>query len=419
MRSTKNVILICIDCLRSDFVSEDYANTPFLNERRDRGTFFTNMHSTATTTTPCVASVLTGNYSETNGVNSHHNVRLNPELDTLAGVFGVEGYNTYAMVTGPIVEDTGLDRGFNRFWYRDRNENLVGDWQQTAIRHLNRLSEPFFLYLHLWELHGPIEVPESYDRAKYGSLGAPHAKKYSRMLSALDRALETFCSALPENTTIAFTGDHGEHLTGWERPFYGYFQHLRDYLRYDRQLDVRRIERTVNRVHEKVAGPRISDHFVEAGHGHTVYDVETNVPFILSSSRDKGKTVDTLVRQIDIFPTLLQAAGIDVPETTEGTSLLPPSDISDRTAYIRACGPPYVLGHSVMRSIRARNYKYIDYPERGWSPDLYDLDEDSGEQRPISDDELKAELDGKLPENRLRDQENLDVDNLLRDLGYL
>ncbi|WP_231190032.1 sulfatase-like hydrolase/transferase [Haladaptatus sp. DYF46] len=419
MSRDRNVVLVCVDCLRSDFVSEDYADTPFLNGNRDSGTFFANMHSTATTTTPCVASVLTGNYSETNGVNSHHNVSLNPDLDTLGEVFSAEGYDTYAMVTGPIVEDTGLDRGFDRFWYRDRNENLVGDWQQSAIRRLDRLSEPFFLYLHLWELHGPIDVPEPFDNEEYGSLSAPHARKYSRMLSALDRALETFCSALPEDTTVAFTGDHGEHLTGWERPFHGHIQNLRDYLRYDRQLDVRPIERAVNRLHERVARPRISDHFVEGSHGHTVYDVETNVPFILPSPKSEGRTVDTLVRQIDIFPTLLEVAGLEVPESTTGRSLFPSSDITDRTAYCRACGPPYALGHSVMRAVRTRDHKYIEYPERGWSPDLYDLDEDSDEHRPIDDDALKAELVGHLPENRLRDQEDLDVDDLLRDLGYL
>ncbi|MCO8244773.1 MULTISPECIES: sulfatase-like hydrolase/transferase [unclassified Haladaptatus] len=419
MCSDTNVVLICIDCLRSDFVRDDHADTPFLNETRDRGTFFSNMHSTATTTTPCVASILTGNYSEGNGVNSHHNVKLDPELDTLAESFGSEGYNTYAMVTGPIVEDTGLDRGFDRFWYRDRNRNLVNEWKRTAIQRLDRLSEPYFLYVHLWELHGPIEVPEPYDTTKYGPLSAPHAQKYSRMLSALDRSLEAFCSALPENTAVAITGDHGEHLTGWERPFYNYIRYLRNHLRYDRRIDLRPIERAVNRLHERVVRPQIPDHFLEAGHGHTVFDVETNVPLILSSPESDGETVDTLVRQIDIFPTLLQLAGISNPETSEGKPLLPSADIDDRNAYIRACGPPYVLGHSIMRAVRTRDYKYIEYPERDWSPDLYSLDDDPEEHRPAHDDETASRLAEKMPEDELRDREDLDVDDLLRDLGYL
>lgn len=419
MSEHPNVVFVCIDCLRSDFISEEYADTPFLNETRDGGTFFTNMHSTATTTTPCVASIFTGNYSESNGVNSHHNVSLNPELDTLAEVFGSGGYSTYAMSTGPIVEDTGLDRGFDRFWYRDRNENLVGDWGKTAMRRLERLSEPFFLYLHLWELHGSIEVPERYDRAEYGSFDAPYARKYTQMLSALDRRLESFCEALPEDTIVAFSGDHGEHLTGRGRPFYGYIRHLRDYLRYDRPTDLRSLERGLNRLHETLARPKISDHFLEIAHGHTVFDVETNVPFILSSSRSGSETVETLVRQIDIYPTLLRIAGLPIPDSVAGEPLLPSSEIDDRDVYSRACGPPYALGHSIMRAIRTRDHKYIEYPERDWSPELYDLNADPKEHRPISDDELQAELAQKLPEKRLQDQEALEVDDLLRDLGYL
>jgi len=414
-----NVVVICIDCLRTDFLSEEYADSPFLNEKRENGAFFSNMHATATTTTPCVASILTGNYSEANGVNSHHNVSLDPDLYTLAEVFGSEGYDTYAMVTGPIIEDTGLDRGFDRFWYRDRNENLVGNWRETAIRRVRRLTEPYFLYFHLWELHGPIEVPEPYDHREYGSFTAPHARKYSRMLSALDRGLEAFCAALPENTIVAFTGDHGEHLTGWERPVYRYLRRLRDYLRYTRPTDLRPVERAVNRLHRAVARPRIADHFLEAGHGHTVFDVETNVPFVLSSPRERGETVDTLVRQIDIFPTVLEEAGLPIPRTSGGESLLPASEIEHRNAYVRACGPPHVLGHSVMRAVRTPDYKYVEYPERGWSPEVYRFDDDPEEHRSLSDDELAAELAEMLPAERLTDQERLDVDDLLRDLGYL
>jgi arylsulfatase A-like enzyme len=69
------------------------------------------MVSTTTTTTPSVASYLTGRYSENNGINTHHNVNLRDDIETLGERFRSEGYNTYAMVTGPLVEETGLDRG--------------------------------------------------------------------------------------------------------------------------------------------------------------------------------------------------------------------------------------------------------------------------------------------------------------------
>ena len=141
-----NVLFLCVDCLRQDFVASDRADTPFLDELVSDGVYFSNMYSTTTTTTPCVASFMTGCYSEKNGVNSHSYSELDDDVETLAGVLGENGYSTHAMATGPLVTETSLDRGFDSYWYRDRNKNLAGEWGTTVREKLSRLDDPFFLY---------------------------------------------------------------------------------------------------------------------------------------------------------------------------------------------------------------------------------------------------------------------------------
>lgn len=56
----------------------------------------------ASTTTPAVATHMTGSYPD-----RHDGVT------TPADVFGRNGYRTLAHVTGPIVEETNFDSGFD------------------------------------------------------------------------------------------------------------------------------------------------------------------------------------------------------------------------------------------------------------------------------------------------------------------
>ena len=105
-----NTVFVCVDCLRNDFIDSEYADTPFLDEFVQSSLYFSNMYSTTTTTTPAVASFMTGHYSEINGVNSLRNAELSDEVDTLAERFSEDGFNTYAKTTGPLVQHRAFKR---------------------------------------------------------------------------------------------------------------------------------------------------------------------------------------------------------------------------------------------------------------------------------------------------------------------
>ena len=75
----------------------------------------------------------------------------------------------------------------------------------------------------------------------------------------------------------------------------------------------------------------VSDHgeeFMDHGwgwHGNTVYGESVNVPLMLHwpGVLPEGLVVDTTVESLGLMPTLLELAGIPVPETVQGQSLLP------------------------------------------------------------------------------------------------
>src|SRR6056297_1798049 len=205
--SSSNVLFVTVDCLRQDFVEENYAHTPFIDRIRGDGIEFTNLYSTTTTTTPAVAALFTGSYSERNGVHSLREAELDPTIETGAELFRDNGFETAALVTGPLVPETKLDRGFDHYWYREQDENLVGGWFDTAVDRLSSLSDPFFAYMHLWEIHDPVTVPEKYDSDDYGRTS------YARGLAALDAALEKLVENISSDTVVALHGDHGESIS--------------------------------------------------------------------------------------------------------------------------------------------------------------------------------------------------------------
>lgn len=407
-----NVVVVCVDCLRRDFIDRSYADTPFADRLVKRGTFFRDMHSTTTTTTPAVASLLTGTYSERNGVNSLRDIELSEDITTLAEVLSEVGYDTHAFVTGPLVAETELDRGFDTYVCRDPEEDAFSPWFETTIERLSGMETPFFSYLHFWEIHSEISVPDEFDKEQYGSI------PYARALSALDRKLETLYEELPADTLFVLTGDHGESITTRNNLVASALKEIRDKVRWDWGVDTRAVERRINRL---LSGRRydIPDHYLEDGHGDNLYDFTTNVPFVLDGPDVPASTVDVQVRQIDVFPTILDYLDVDPPESTiDGASLLPPAAVEDRIAYTRGCGEALRGERNWMRAVRYNGEKYIEWTERDWSPELYQLETDPW-QLQARIPENKSEYQSLYPHDSLKQSERLAIDERLEDLGYL
>jgi arylsulfatase A-like enzyme len=369
------------------------------------------MYSTATTTTPAVASYFTGQYSEANGVNSLRNVDLEPSLDTLAEQFSSAGYHTEAMVTGPLLPETGLDRGFDRYEHRNKNVGVFTDWFNGTLERVEDFSEPFFYYLHLWEIHHPINVPSKYDTVEYGD------RPYTRVLSGVDSALKLLYERVSDDSLFVVHGDHGEAISTRESLFAKGFKKIRDYLRYDREIDTRRIEQRVNQFRRSHAP--FPDHYLENGHGEVTHDFTTNIPFLICGPGIDNEHIDIQVRQIDVYPTLLDFANI--PYNTEaftGETLADVSAVEHRDAYTRACGEALHGKKNWLRSLRTGNERYVEYANRDWDAELYDLNDDPQELDPITDFDPEP-YRRRLPTDQLREAEDIGIDHQLKDLGYL
>jgi arylsulfatase A-like enzyme len=206
-----NILLIVTDCARSDHWLGPGRNavTPNLDHLVAGGVSFPTTIVEKPCTTPSFATLLTGLYSPRHGVHLVWGYRLPKQVPLLTEVFAAHGYHTYAEVSGPLLPEMGLDRGFETYTYRAPCDFLHTAWGDQFIERLRtgHYRPPWFILLHLWELHPDRYVAPAYNRPQFGT------NEYERAISSLDAQLGRVFTATGDDTLIAFTGDHGEKTT--------------------------------------------------------------------------------------------------------------------------------------------------------------------------------------------------------------
>lgn len=435
MDTKKNVLFICVDCLRNDFSLGDLGrNIDLFTRFREEGACFPSMISTASTTSPSVASLMTGEYPFKHGIQSLTEFKLKDDVKTLAEFFQSAGYETLGHTCGPITEETGLDKGFDRYEYREPDQTVYTDWFDEFKTDLESQSDPWFTYLHLWEIHVGRNLPPDTqkDELPYRASVRGLAEKLEELLDIVDL----------EETVVALTGDHGESIntgaTGQRLSLLSNsprIPHPSNSLRDARTWLFDTVCRPAgvetegihNGLRKYVSTPCPTG-LKYIGHGYHVYDFLVNVPFaLLGPDIEAGRTEDEQVRHVDIFPTLVDAAGLE-PPSVEGQSLLT-GDIEHRPAYLRACGEVLRSEANWLDGIRYDGYKFVRGRERNLRQ-LFDLSADPAEQtnivseEPETADRLESKLDeiiaaGETDSSTYSMEEETKMQERLEGLGYL
>jgi len=205
-----NVLMIVIDCLRSDriFGADRSCKTPNIDRLAAASVCLPNMFVENSATAPAFANIFTGCYSLFHGVTALFGVKMNPDLFTLADAFTANGYHTYAEVTGPLMPLLGMDRGFDEYHYRSQEDYFFTPWGAQLLEKFRRreLAEPWFSLVHFWELHEPRQIRPEFDAPEWG------ASSFDRALSGLDVYLGELLSVVGPDTVVILTGDHGERI---------------------------------------------------------------------------------------------------------------------------------------------------------------------------------------------------------------
>jgi choline-sulfatase len=376
------VILISVDTLRADHLScyqPGRRPTPHIDSLAKNGTLFSQVSSPYPLTLPAHVALFTSEYPFTTGVEDN-GVPLNSSTATLATVLKSAGYRTGAFVGSFILDRRfGLARGFdvydgpldlhkteNRAVERKRPGAQVAE---AAMRWVDQNKDsPFFLFLHLYDLHLPYDLPQG----------------YSGELAYVDRVLGDFFAflqrrGLMEKSLVVFTSDHGEGL---------------------------------------------GDHG-ESTHGYFIYQSTLHVPLIVhwpaASRRIPKDRVDDAAGLLDVTPTILEALGIRAPAGMKGRSLVGAG--GEREIYSESIYARNHFGCASLRSVRAGRYKYIEAPK----PELYDLASDPKELHNLYEQQRSkaAQLSGRIAAIRASSptatpaKPTAENAAALRSLGYL
>ncbi len=439
-----NVLLISIDSLRADRLrcyGHSRDTSPHIDALAAAGVRFERTMAVAPWTLPSHVSLLTGLHPREHDVNKSTST-LSPELPLLPTAFKQAGYRTGGIVSGPFMGRVfGFARGFDyyddeiarmdekrshlEFATSQRLADKAIEWLRryaTASRPDRTETRPFFLFLHLWDVHYDYKPPPPYDRMfdpdyrgrangvfrPWRSIfeGAPpgadrdveHVRAlYDGEVRYTDEHLGRVLDALNEmgvadSTIVCVTADHGDE-------FYEHGQ---------------------------------------GGHQRTLFDEVLRVPWIIRGPGVGGPRVATTpVSNIDIMPTLMELAGIPPPsEQLSGRSWAATVRGETAEATARPCfgethyhwTAPATHTEGRLVSVELDGWKLIRRLDEPRFERLYDLRVDPGEQRDVaaanhdraaSLRKLLDEHDAKGPRYRAGDMSDPKTRSRLEELGYL
>lgn len=432
-----NIIFILTDDQRWDalgYEGNKIIHSPQMDRLASEGTWFKNAFVTTPISAASRASILTGLYERTHGYTFQQGPLKKPYMDlSYPLILRQNGYNTgFFGKFGVIYKDA--EKLFNEAEIYDRNDKFSdrrGYFYKTIGKdtvHLTRYTgyqaqqfiknassdKPFCLSLsfsaphaqdnaheqYFWQeksdsLYSDITIPppllgddkyfnalpkevrEGYNRLRWSwRFDTPEkyqhsVKGYYRMISEIDDEIGELRKLLEEkgiaeNTVIIFMGDNGYYLG-------------------ERQL---------------------ADKWL-------MHDNSLHVPLIIyDPGAKKHNDISDIVLNIDIAKTILDIAGVEIPEEYQGISLLPylrnkkPERIREEILFEHLWKLPEIPSSEGIRTSEWKyfRYRFIEAPE-----ELYDLVND-----PLETKNLASDPDYKKIVEQLRNKCNTQIEKYVK-----
>lgn len=383
-----NVVLVVIDSLRANHLGcfgYERATSPFLDSIVDNSVFFERANSVSSYTCEVVPALLSGLLPSSSKTGTGW-LAVVPPTENLPTLFSKAGYKTALFTDQPAVRECRPEQGFgevdhiaNRFGISQQGPKLSA--RALEFVRLNKRAR-FMMYLHYMDPHAPYDPKKEsylrfakdiypnplnlYDQVRpvlpallVEGFGPGEARfedlmlRYDAEIFEADNAIRLLFEGLRrqgvlDNTVVIITADHGEEFLD-----HGYVEHA-----------------------------------------WRLYSESVHVPLFFHAPRFlKPARVNDPVSLIDLAPTLLDLAGINHGRTDfDGKPLFAWNGgspaFAPRTQPLIA--ELLMETRNTVRMVVDGGYKYLA-AQRWLTPD------ECAHQAAVQDDELKALRAGTLP----------------------
>ncbi|MFW6157361.1 MAG: sulfatase-like hydrolase/transferase, partial [Balneolaceae bacterium] len=366
----------------------------------EEGVHFTNAFVTTSICMVSRTSILTGQYMSRHGI-TQFGVELEPEAlaDTYTGQLREEGYWTGFVGKYGIGQAREDDFDFLRSYegqhWMDNNEgDSIHVTEKNARDAIDFLRErpddkPFLLSVSYFAAHAEDRAPEQYLPQDWSE---EYYEDVSIPPSPLNRA--EYYEALPDFLKLETNEGRVRYNWRFDSPD-RYQEYMTNYFRLITEMD-EAVGRLIDELKEQGEYENTLILFIgdngyfygDRGLADKWYPYEQSirVPMIVHDPRQDsgGITRDEMVLNIDLAPTILSAAGLDIPDAMQGEDLAPlylsdnPPEWRDEFYYEH----PTITHQSRIPSSEAVvrfDMKYVNWPE--WEHEqLFDLEEDPTEK---------------------------------------
>jgi arylsulfatase A-like enzyme len=417
---------------------------------------FKNAISTSSHTKDSFPGIFSSTFPSAQG--RHH---VDSSNTTLAQVFSDAGYETAGFHSTPMMNAYGYGDGFEQFKDlvdHQTNRPLDGvikripspllsplhrilkrlggaggvdavdsratasEVTDAATEFLDRMQEPFFLFVHYMDVHSPYWPPEAYVEEYAGGISEQRVRELNKQL-------------LENKDSI-----HGDPETLSPRDLEQARALYDASIRYADDC-ISELLKTVDDLglSDETVTVITADHgeeFLDHGgffHGQKLYEELLHVPLLIEGPEINNGTRSEQVSHLGLAPTLLDYLEVSVPESMIGepyTALFNGS--GDGNEFALAESTVKRLGQDVGRVIACRHKSGLklifNEGETEWAADeweLYDLREDPEEKHNVYHEannqilsEMKEHISG-IREGTVQDEEVEVAEQRLKDLGYI
>jgi arylsulfatase A-like enzyme len=310
----KNVVLLSLDALRADHVSSygyDRETTPNLDRFAAENVQFSNAYSVSTHTREAIPGLLTGRYP-----NACVNDSYELAADTVASHLRETEYTTGAFHANPYVSRAyGFDRDFDAFdddlylgqhklvalaqraydKIRNRHYARAETINERALEFVDSTEEPFFLWAHYMDPHGPYSPPREYQTVFHDEyVGMKRAQKMYKRAAVSDP------DSITDDEHQAMVNLYDEEIRYADAQFGAFVEKLESRGLLNETLII------VTADH----GDAFGEHGYY-GHPRNLDDELLSIPMIMHVPDNDTEEIEIPVSLADVIPTVLETAGVN------------------------------------------------------------------------------------------------------------